>query len=91
MFNKTVNDKQLTVQLHVVEIIAYHKDQCVLDNFILELNHVFGQEKKLEKSKGVINDYLSLIIDFSLTGKVLLSMFEYLEEIVVEAVEIVVI
>ena len=84
-FNKTVDGEQLTVQLHVDDIIAYNKDQCVLDNFIRELNNVFGKEKKLEESKGVVHDYLGLTIDFYLPGKVVFSMFEYLEDIVVEA------
>ena len=63
------------MQLHVDDIIVYHKDQCVSDNFIRELNDVFGQEKKLEESKVVVHDYMGLIIDISLPGKVGFSMF----------------
>ena len=57
----------------------------MLDNFIKELNKVFGKEKKFEETKGVVHDYLGLIIDFLLPGKVVFSMFDYLEDIIVEA------
>ena len=56
--NKTVDDEQLTVQAHVDDLITSHKDQCMLDNFIRELNQVFGKEKNLEETKGDIHEYL---------------------------------
>ena len=67
------------------DLIESHKDQCVLDNFIKVLNGKFGKGKKLEEMKGVVRDYLGLMIDFLLPGKVVFSIFNYLEEIVVEA------
>ena len=56
-----------------------------MDNFISELNKEFVQEKKLKEPSGLVHDYLFLTIDFFLTGKVVFSMFEYLEDIVLEA------
>ena len=67
------------------KLIVSHKDQCVLNNFIEALNDKFGKGKKLEEIKGVVHDYLGLTVDFSLPGKVVFSMFSYLEDIIVEA------
>ena len=67
------------------DLIASHMDQQELDNFIEALNTKFGREKKLEKTKGFVQEYLGLTIDFLLPGKVVFSMFDYLEDIVVEA------
>ena len=67
------------------DLIASHMDQQVLDNFIAALNSKFGKEKKLEETKGLVHEYLGLTIDFLLPGKVVFSMFDYLEDIVVEA------
>lgn len=84
-WNKTVDGKKLTVQAHVDDLIALHKDQCVLDNFIRELNGVFGKEKKLEETKGDVHEYLRIAIEFSMPGNVVFTMFNYLEDIIVEA------
>ena len=84
-WNKTVDGEQLAVQVHVDNLICAHKDQCVLDNFIRELNGVFGKEKKLEETKCDMYEYLGLTIDFSMPGNVVFSMFDYLEDIIVEA------
>ena len=80
-----MDGKQLTVQAHIDDLICVCKDQCVLDNFIRELNGVFGIEKKLEETKGDVHEYLGLTIDFSMPGNVVFSMFNYLEDIIVEA------
>ena len=66
-------------------IKCLHKEQYVLDNFIKDLNNEFGQEKKLEEISGLSHKYLKLTIEFSLDGKVVFSMFDYLEDIIVEA------
>ena len=84
-WNKSVDGEQLMVQAHVDDLIASHMDQRVLDNFIAALNSKFGKEKKLEETKGLVHEYLGLTIDFLLPGKVVFSMFDYLEDIVVEA------
>ena len=84
-WNKKVDGKQLTLQAHVDDLIASHVDQQVVDNFIAALNSKFGKEKKLEETKGLVHEYLGLTIDFLLPGKVVFSMFDYLEDIVVEA------
>ena len=57
----------------------------MLDNLIRELNGMFGIEKKLEETKGDVHEYLGLTIDFSMPGNVVFSMFDYLEDIIVEA------
>ena len=84
-WNKIVDGEQLTVQAHVDDLTLSHKDQCVLDNLIRELNAVFGKEKKLEETKGDVHEYLGLTIDYSMPGNVVFSMFDYLEDIIVEA------
>ena len=43
-----------------------------------------AKKKKLEKTKGVIHDYLWFTIDFLLPGKVVFSIFNYLEDIIVK-------
>ena len=83
-FNKTVNGEQLSIQFHVDNLKASHKDPAVLENLIKELQSVFEKEDKLMETTRKIHDYLGLQIIYSLPGKVVLSMFEYLEDIIME-------
>ena len=62
-----------------------HKDQAVLEDFLGDLRNEFGQEDELTEYKGLIHEYLSVIIDCSIPGKVVYTMFDYLEDVIVEA------
>ena len=84
-FNKMVNEEQLTVQFHVDYLKASHKEQKVLDGFLNNLRTEFGQEDKLAETKGLVHEYLGITIDYLLPGKVVFTMFDFLEDIIVEA------
>ena len=43
-FKKTVNGEQLTIQFHVNDLKASHKDPAVLENLMCELCGAFGKE-----------------------------------------------
>ena len=84
-FNKIVNGQQLTVQFHVDDLKASHRDHKVLDEFLVELRKEFGKEDKLTENTGKIHDYLGMTIDYSIAGKVVFTMYDFLEDIIVEA------
>ena len=84
-FNKMVNGGQLTVQFHVDDLKVSHKDSKVFDEFLKELQKDFGKEDELTETKGCIHEYLGMTIDYSLAGKVVFTMYNYLEDIIVEA------
>ena len=84
-FNKMVNGEKLTVQFHVDDLKASHKEQNVLDGFLNNLRTEFGQEDELVKTKGLVHEYLGITIDYSLPGKVVFTMFDFLENIIEEA------
>ena len=85
-FNKRVNSEKMTVQLHVDDLKASHKDQAVLEDFLSDLRDEFGQEDKLVENKGHVQKYLSITIDYSIPRKVVFTMFGYLEDIIIESV-----
>ena len=84
-FNKMVNGEQLTVQFHVNDLKAFHKEQKFLDGFLNDLRNEFGQEDELAETKGFVHEYLGITIDYLLPGKVVFTMFDFLEDIIVEA------
>ena len=82
-FNKIVYGEQLIIQYHVDDCICKHK--YVLDQFLVELNSKFGVKNELSVTTGKIHDYLGMRIDFTLPGRVVFTMFNYLEDIIFEA------
>ena len=45
----------------------------------------FGQEDELTENKGLVHEYLGIIIDYPIPRKVVFTMFDYLEDVIVEA------
>ena len=87
-YNKMVNGEQVTVQFHVDDLIVLHKDQAVLYNFLDELMSQFGQEDELTENKGLVHKYLGITINYLIVGKVVFTMFNYLEGVIVKATEV---
>ena len=80
-----VNGKQITVQFHVDDLKVSHKDQAVLADFLTDLRDKFGQEDESIENKGLMNGYLVITIDYSIPRKVVFTMLDYLEDVIVEA------
>ena len=62
--------------------------QGVLDKIIDDLNDIFGSDGELlAASYGSVHEYLGMIIDWSDKGRVIFTMYDYLEDILAEALE----
>lgn len=83
-FNKMVNGEKIIVKFHVDDLKISHKQQCVID-FLTGLRNKLGQEDELTESTGLVHQYLGMTIDYSLVDKVVFTMFDYLEDIIVKA------
>ena len=60
------------------------KEQSVLEDFLGDLRSRFGQEDKLTENTGLVNEYLGITIDYSIAGKVVFTMFNYLDDVIVK-------
>ena len=87
-FNKMVNGEQITIQFHVDDLKVSHKEQSVLDEFFKDVKDEFGQEDELMVKKGLVHEYLGITIDYLIPRKVVFTMFDYLEDVIVEASEV---
>ena len=86
-FNKMVNGELITVQFNVDDLKVSHKDRAVLDDFLVDLRSKFEQKDELTENKGVAHKYLGITTDYSIAGKVVFTMFNYLEEVIFEATD----
>ena len=85
IFNKMVNGEQITVQFDVDDLKVSNKKQTVLEDFLKDLRDKFGQKYELTENKGLVYEYLSITIDYSIPRKGVFIMFNYLEDIIVGA------
>ena len=84
-FNKMVDGNQITIQFHVDDLKISHVKQTVVDSVLSDLNKQFGTTRKpLAATTGLIHDYQGITIDYSEIGKVIFTMFDYLEDILDE-------
>ena len=77
-----MNDENITIQFHVDGLKVSHKDQSILENFLCNLKSEFEQEDKLTENKELVHMYLGFTIDHSIPGKVVFTMFNYLDNVI---------
>ena len=80
--NKLVDGTQLTVVWHVDDLKISHLKQSAVDELLTELDLEFGGESGLTTNTGKIHDYLGMTIDYSMPGNVMITMYDYLQDII---------
>jgi hypothetical protein len=83
--NKDIDGKQCTILWHVDDLKISHVDAKVVDGILDLLGERYGKEEPLTTTRGKVHDYLGMQIDFSVEGKVIIRMDEYIQEILDEA------
>jgi hypothetical protein len=87
--NKSINGKQMTICFHVDDCKLSHKEPKEMDKMIdwlrQEYESIFEDGSgKMTVSRGKVHTYLGMKLDYSVPKQVKITMFEYLDEIVVE-------
>jgi len=83
--NKTINGKQCTIIWHVDDLKISHVDKIVVEDILKLLNDKFGRESPLTTTRGKVLEYLGMTLDYLTKGKVKISMYEYLDKLLVES------
>ena len=77
--NKMVNGKQMTICWHVDDLKASHMDGLELTKFVHKMAKIYGDE--ITVRRGSCHDYLGMDLDYSLSGKVHMSMIKYIDKV----------
>ena len=78
--NKMIKGNQCTILWHVDDLKISHVDADVVTEVINLLESEFGKEAPLTKSRGKVREYLGMVIDFSIRGKVMFTMIDYIKD-----------
>ena len=68
--NKMVDGRQLTMAWHVDDLKILHEKEEALNEFIGMMEDEFGQDTPLSISRGPVQQYLGMTLDFSEKGRV---------------------
>ena len=82
--NKEINGSQCTILWHVDDLKISHVDPDVVSAVISQLEAEFGKEAPLTVNRGTTHDYLGMTIDYSLPGKVQITMLDYIDNMLAE-------
>jgi len=78
-----IKGKQCTIIWHV-ELKISHVDHKLVNDIIKKFEAKFGQESPLVTSQGKTIEYLGMCIDTMVKGKVKISMYNYIDKILIE-------
>ena len=83
--NKMVDGRQLTVAWHVDDLKISHEKEEALDGFIRMMESEFGQDTPLSISRGAVQQYLGMTLDFREKGRVVVKMDDYVKTMLNDA------
>jgi hypothetical protein len=86
--NKLIGGNQMTICFHVDDCKLSHKSSKVMDRMITWLRQEYESifedgSGKMSVSRGKVHTYLGMKLDFTLPGRVKITMFDYVEEIII--------
>jgi hypothetical protein len=82
--NKTIQGKQCTILWHVDDIKVSHVESSVVDNMLELFKAEYGKEAPLTITRGKVHEYLGMTIDYSVVGKVQITMIPYIQNMLSE-------
>jgi hypothetical protein len=82
VFNRTVDDVQITVVLHVDDLLITSLSQNLMDQFESYLRSVYPE---IKMTSGLVIDYLGMTFDFSKPGQVNITMDNCVTDILVSS------
>ena len=82
VMNKTINGSQCTIGWHVDDLKISHIDGKVNQEILDILQKKYGKEAPIPSTMGKIHDYLGITIDYSMLGKAVFHMEDYINRMV---------
>jgi hypothetical protein len=79
--NKVIDGKQCTILWHVDDLKISHVESEVVDEILRLLNVRYGTQAPLTVTRGTVHDYLGMTIDYSIKGKVMIKMDDYVDKV----------
>ena len=69
--NKIIDNKQCTILWHVDDLKTSHVDPAVIYSVLAEIDPEYGKIARIKITRGKVNKYLGMTIDYYSPGKVI--------------------
>jgi hypothetical protein len=78
--NKVVDRTQMTVRMHLDDMMISHVSQCEILKFVRHIKDIYGDN--LAKNVGMTHDYLGMTFNYAFEGEVRINMCKYLSKVI---------
>ena len=82
VLQKHFNDKQCTKLCHIDYLKILRVDYNIFSSVISDIDAEYGKFSKMIITRGKIQKYLIMTIDYSFSGKLIFSMVNYIGNII---------
>ena len=76
--------EQCMIIWHIDDLKISHVDHTAVDEVICLLRDKFRQAGPLTVNQGWLHDYLGMILDFSIPGKVQIQMYDFIDKMLAD-------
>jgi hypothetical protein len=80
--NKMIDDKQMTVVWYVDDLKISHANVFVVDDVVNLVKEELGKDLEVTVRLGKVHDYLGIRFNFTQTGRVTMTMHNYISELI---------
>jgi hypothetical protein len=77
--NKTVNGTQMTIRLHVDDLMIIHLKQKDIMHVVQQIQDIYGDN--LKENVGAVHDYLGMTFDYLFSKEVRINMWDYIQKV----------
>ena len=78
---KNVNDKQCTIPWHVNDLNMSHVDSEIVSSLLSDIGSEYGKFSNMTTTRVKMHRYPGVTIDYSSTGKLILSVVNYMGKV----------
>ena len=82
VWNKIINEKQMTVAFHVDDMKISHPNEKEVIKVINQLRDIYGKTDPMTENIGKIHEYLGMTVDYSNKGEVKITMYDYVQKMI---------
>ena len=76
--NNTIDNKQCTLIWHIDNMKISHVDPVFISSVLADIDAEYGKITKITITRGKVHKYHRMTIDYSLQGKLILLMIDYI-------------
>ena len=76
--NMIIGEKKCTILWHICDLKTPHIDPAVIISVLADIDAEYGKIEKMTITRGKVHKHLGMTIDYSLPGKEIFSMIDYI-------------